>query len=98
MAKKLTHKKLLELAKRYKELSAEEAKIGKEKDEIKEILKKEMKNRDLEELLIDAYKIIYSKYESTKFDSKAFQEKHKKLYEKFTYTTQSEKLLVNLGK
>ena len=95
---KMTNKKLIELAKRYKEILAQEAQIKKEKDEIKEILKKEMKNRNLNELLVDVYKITYCEYTQSKFDTKAFSEEHKKMYEKYLYTQNLEKLLVNLGK
>ena len=95
---KMTNKKLIELAKRYKEILAQEAQIKKEKDEIKEILKKEMKNRNLNELLVDVYKITYCEYTQSKFDTKTFSEEHKKMYEKYLYTQNLEKLLVNLGK
>lgn len=95
---KTTNKKLIELAKRYKEIQAQEAQLKKEKDEIKNILMAEMKERGLEQLLLDAYKILYSKYETTKFDTQSFKEEHSKMYNRYTYTSVQEKVLVNLGK
>lgn len=95
---KVTNKKIVALAKRYKELQAQEAQIKKEKDEIKNILMTEMKDRGLEQLLVDAYKILYSKYETVKFDTQSFKEEHSKMYNRYTYTSVQEKVLVNLGK
>lgn len=95
---KLTNKKIVDLAKRFKELAAQGAQIKQEKEEIKELLKQEMRNRNLNELLVDVYKITYSQYTQTKFDTKSFSEEHKKMYEKYLYTQNLEKLLVNLGK
>lgn len=95
---KLTTKKLVELAKRYKEISAQEAQLKKEKDQIKEVLMNEMKTRKEEELIVDVYKIIYSKYDTTKFDTNTFKQEHSKMYDKYCYTNTCEKLLVNLGK
>ena len=95
---KLTNKQLIELAKRYKQIQAEEAKLGKEKQKIKDLLMNEMKTRNLKELLVDAYKILYSKYATKSFDSKKFQEEHAKMYEKYLIYGETEKVLVNLGK
>lgn len=95
---KVTNKKLLEAAKRYKEICTQEAQLKKEKDELKEVLKTAMKDRSLNELLLDIYKITYNEFDVERFDTKSFAEDHKKMYEKYLYIQTQERLQVNLGK
>ena len=107
---KVTNKKLLEAAKRYKEICTQEAQLKKEKDELKEVLKTllkdrlnedlktAMKDRSLNELILDIYKITYNEFDVERFDTKSFAEDHKKMYEKYLYIQTQERLQVNLGK
>ena len=68
-------------------------------DEIKEFFMNELKDKQLDQLFADIYKICYSKSGSFSFDSKAFQEKYAKLYESYrTKYSESEKVVINLGK
>ncbi len=98
MAIRLNKTKVLKLAQRYKEIAAQEAVLKKEKEKISQELKNIMKDQDLQELLIDAYKITFCQYAVERFDSKLFKEKKADLYQKFVNTSIQEKLNVNLGK
>ena len=90
---------VIEKAKRYKELDAQMKKMKNEMDEIKEFFMNELKDKQLDQLFADIYKICYSKSESLSFDAKAFQEKYKDLYESYkTKYSESEKVVINLGK
>ena len=86
-------------AKRYKELDAQVKLMKKEMDEIKDFFMAEMKDKQLDQLFADVYKICYSKSESLTFNAKEFQEKYANLYESYkTKYTESEKIVINLGK
>ena len=86
-------------ARRFKELDAQMKLMKNEIDEIKQFFMNELKDKKLDQLFADVYKICYSKSESLSFDSKAFQEKYKDLYESYkTKYSESEKVVVNLGK
>lgn len=90
---------IIEKARRYKELDTEMKKMKNEMDEIREFFMNELKDKQLDQLFADIYKICYSKSESLTFDAKAFQEKYKDLYESYkTKYSTSEKVVVNLGK
>ena len=90
---------VIEKARRYKELDAQMKKMKNEMDEIKEFFMNELKDKQLDQLFADIYKICYSKSGSFSFDSKAFQEKYAKLYESYrTKYSESEKVVINLGK
>ena len=86
-------------AKRYKELDAQIKLMKKEMDEIKDFFMAEMKDKQLDQLFADVYKICYSKSESLTFNAKEFQKKYANLYESYkTKYTESEKIVINLGK
>lgn len=81
----MTKKKLTEIAKRYKEITAEQNKLKAEKEQLRDLLIKEMGERQLTEYLVDVYKISYSCYESTAFDKEHFAEDHPRLLQKYSY-------------
>lgn len=90
---------VIEKAARFKELDAQSKLIKKEMDEIKDFFMNELKDKGLDFLLADVYKICYSKSESLSFNAKDFQEKYKDLYEAYkTKYTETEKIVINLGK
>lgn len=90
---------VIEKARRFKELDAQIKIMKKEMDEIKEFFMNELKDKELDFLLADVYKICYSKSESLSFNAKEFQQKYADLYESYkTKYTESEKIVVNQGK
>lgn len=92
-------KVVIEKARRYKELDTQMKLMKKEMDEIKNFFTEELKDKNLDVLFVDIYKVCYSKSESLGFNAKAFEEKYKDLYNEYkTKLTVSEKLVINLGK
>jgi hypothetical protein len=85
-------------AKRYKELDAQIKLMKKEMDEIKDFFMVELKDKQLDFLFADIYKICYSKSESLGFNAKEFEKKFQDLYNEYkTKLTVSEKLVINMG-
>ena len=86
-------------AARYKELDTKMKAMKKEMDEIKEFFMNELKDKKLDFLMADIYKVCYSKSESLGFNAKAFEAKYHDLYEEYkTKLTVSEKVVINQGK
>ncbi len=81
----MTNKELIEKCKKYQKLSDEIAKKELEQKQIQAELKKELQRKKVDEMDIDIYhfsnKVSKPK---TLFDTKAFAEKHPKLYAQFT--------------
>ena len=81
----MTNKELIEKCKRYQKLKDEIAKRELEQKQIQADLKKELERKKVNELDIDIYhfsnKVSKGK---TLFDTKAFAEKHPKLFKQFT--------------
>lgn len=84
--------------KKYAELSNQIAELTKQKDSLKAELKEYMINQSLDTLTTKEYKIKYSTYERINFNSKIFKEEHPRMYDRYIYTTYTDKLTANLNK
>ena len=78
-------KELLELKRMKEELEAE---ITSMEDEIKQVM------GDEETLLAGAFKVTWTPYTSTRFDSARFQKEHAELAEVYTKTTTARRFSV----
>ena len=93
-AKKLPEKKLAEIVVRYKEIQVEENKLKAEKEELKALLKADMKLKQLSNLDIEDIHVTYSEFVKEYFNTKAFKEAHPKMYKDFIYFNPQELVTV----
>lgn len=87
-------KSLLKKIKKYKELQAQALDISVQLDLLKSTFKKELKEQNIDELLIDEYKVSLLKYDRVTFDSDSFKVKHKKMYDNYSHTIHIESIVV----
>jgi len=71
-----------------KELKAMAEEIAAEITTIEDAIKAEMTARETDEMMIDVYKIRWTRVKSNRFDSTAFRKAMPELAEKFTRTTE----------
>lgn len=77
-----------------KELKAMAEEIAAEITSIEDIIKAEMTARDTEEMMIDVYKVRWTKVQSNRFDTSAFKKAMPELAEKFTRVTESKRFSI----
>lgn len=77
-----------------KELEALIAEAQAEAEGIKDELKAEMINRNIEEMTVDVFKIRYKTVKSNRFDTNAFKSTHKELYNQYIKQTESRRFTV----
>lgn len=77
-----------------KELKAMAEEIASEITTIEDAIKAEMTARETEEMMIDVYKIRWTKVKSNRFDSTAFKKAMPELAEKFTRTTETRRFSI----
>lgn len=81
----MTNKELIEKCKKYQKLSDEIAKKELEQKQIQAELKKELERKKVDEMDVDIYHFSNKATKGrTLFDTKAFAEKHPKLFKQFT--------------
>ena len=85
---------LLAKVRSLKELEALISDAQAELDSIKDELKAEMTNRNTEELDVDVFKIRYKTVKSNRFDTTAFKNTHKELYDQYVKQTESRRFTV----
>lgn len=77
-----------------KELKAMAEEIAAEITTIEDAIKAEMTARETDEMMIDVYKIRWTRVKSNRFDSTAFKKAMPELAEKFTKTTESRRFSI----
>lgn len=77
-----------------KELKAMAEEIAAEITTIEDAIKAEMTARETEEMMIDVYKIRWTRVKSNRFDSTAFRKAMPELAEKFTKTTETRRFSI----
>lgn len=77
-----------------KELKAMAEEIASEITTIEDAIKAEMTARETEEMMIDVFKIRWTKVKSNRFDSTAFKKAMPELAEKFTRTTETRRFSI----
>lgn len=83
---------------KYAKLSNQIADLTKQKDALTAELKEYMITESLDTLTTKQYKIKYSSYERINFNSKIFKEEHPRMYDRYIYTTYTDRLTANLNK
>lgn len=83
---------------KYAKLSNQIADLTKQKDALTAELKEYMITESLDTLTTKKYKIKYSSYERINFNSKNFKEEHPRMYDRYIYTTYTDRLTANLNK
>lgn len=77
-----------------KELKSMAEEIAAEITTIEDAIKAEMTARETEEMMIDVYKIRWTKVKSNRFDSTAFRKAMPELAEKFTKTMETRRFSI----
>ena len=77
-----------------KELKAMAEEIAAEITTIEDAIKAEMTARETDEMMIDVYKIRWTRVKSNRFDSTAFKKAMPELAEKFTRTTETRRFSI----
>lgn len=77
-----------------KELKAMAEEIASEITTIEDAIKAEMTARETDEMMIDVYKIRWTRVKSNRFDSTAFKKAMPELAEKFTKTTETRRFSI----
>lgn len=79
-------------------IQALESELSVAKEALKATIKNIMKNVKLAEILADEFKANYTKYESSSFDSKLFQQEHAKMYAKYVFPKEKTRFSVDANK
>ena len=77
-----------------KELKTMAEEIAAEITTIEDVIKAEMTAKETEEMMIDVYKIRWTRVKSNRFDSTAFKKAMPELAERFTRSTTSRRFVV----
>ena len=77
-------RELTAMIERIRELEAEQEAITTELEGLKDTVKAYMVSEGTERVIIGGYKVNYTKYTTSRFDSKEFKIAHKDLYEQYT--------------
>ena len=91
----MTNTELLRKIEKLNEWEAfiEEAK--KEADELRDTIKEEMTQRDLEEMQVEDYIIRYTSVLTNRFDTTSFKKAYKEMYIQFTKQVASKRLSIS---
>lgn len=77
-----------------KELKAMAEELAAEITAIEDVIKAEMTARDTEEMIIDVFKIRWTKVTSNRFDTTSFKKTHSELYNQYVKTTESRRFSI----
>ncbi len=87
-------KELTATIERIRELEAQQDAINAELEGLKDTVKAYMVSQGTERVLIGGYKVNYTKYTTSRFDSKEFKVDHKDLYEQYTKKTEARRFTI----
>lgn len=74
-----------------KELEQYAQEVNAEIEAIKDEIKKEMADRNTDEMTVGVFTVRWKEYESSRFDSKKFKADHADMYEAYKKTTKSKR-------
>lgn len=77
-----------------KELETMAEELAAEITSIEDEIKAEMTARKTDEMIVDVYKVRWTKVLSNRFDTTAFKKTHGDLYEQYTKTTESRRFSI----
>ena len=85
---------MLEKVKELKELKMMKEELENQISSIENEIKEEMTKQNVEELILDCYKIRYVDVTTNRFDTTTFKKQYEKLYEQFIKVTTSKRFTV----
>ena len=85
---------LLNKVTELKELKTMAEELADRITELEDDVKAEMTARDTDKLIIGAFKITWTRYTSSRFDSKAFKATHAELYEQYSKPIEARRFMV----
>jgi predicted phage-related endonuclease len=88
-------KELTATIERIKELEAQQDELTAELEGLKDTVKAYMVSQGSERVLIGGYKVSYTKYTMSRFDSKEFKEAHKDLYEQYSKKVEARRFTIS---
>lgn len=77
-----------------KELKALAEELAQEITAIEDAIKEELKARETDELMVDVYKIRWTKVTSSRFDTTSFKKANPELYGQYVKTSESRRFSV----
>lgn len=80
--------------KELKELKAMADELAAEISALEDSIKAEMTARNTDEMLVDVYKVRWTKVQSSRFDTSAFKKAMPDLYAQFTKQTESRRFTI----
>lgn len=79
---------------RLQELEQQQEELKQEINSLKEEIKKDMDSKGIEELKAGSFMVRWKQVITNKFDSKAFQQEHKRLYDQYIKQTVTRRFTV----
>ena len=80
---------------RIKELEAQQDELLAELEGLKDTVKAYMVSERTERLLVGGYKVNYTKYTTSRFDSKKFKADNESLYNQYVKTTEARRFTIS---
>ncbi len=71
-----------------KELESQQAELADRLEELKDAVKAEMVKLSVEKMLVGNFKVSYTKYSTSRFDSKKFKADDEETYNKYVKTSE----------
>lgn len=90
----LNNEEFLNIIKEFKALKHEAAELNEKAAALENNIKQEMLSREIDNLILDSFKIHYKEYEFEKFDKKAFKEAYNELYSQFARLEKGRRLII----
>lgn len=90
----MTERMLENRIRKLQALEAEKKQIEKQIEDVKAEIKADMNNKGLEERRTGEHVIRFVTIVSNRFDSKAFKERHEKLYKEYMTATESRRFTI----
>ena len=88
------HQELLKTITELKELKVMADELADQITALEDTIKAEMAARDVDKLTIGAFKITWTRYTSSRFDSKAFKATHAELYDQYCKPVEARRFAV----
>ena len=90
----MTQLELTGKVRELKELKLMAEELATQITSIEDEVKAEMTARDVEELILDVFKVKWTRYTSIKFDTTAFKSAHKNIYDLFAKPVEARRFSV----
>lgn len=88
-------KELTATIERIKELEAQQDELTAELEGLKDTVKAYMVSQSTERMLVGVYKVSYTKYTTSRFDSKKFKTENESLYNQYVKMTEARRFTIS---